>query len=1333
MTKREPTKPNKPGDTTGKKRRKILRGVIFCLLIVVTITLAAGVLILQTRTVKERIKAYVEETAQKKLDGTLEIGALSGNLLSHVCLKNVILARDGNVILSAEEICADYLIPLLLGKLLYIQDFRIKGFFANLVKESTGTWNLVTLIKEVDKTPGRTTPPSSFQIAMAHVHITDGKITVTDRQENQSRQFKDVEILAGVELGSRITAEIMRGSFLLDRPHFALRSLQGDISYAPKTRRLEMPQMRVETGNSELALTGRVTFSEQGPQVDLVSRFDRLKLQEILQWIATEGVPPSLVESTVTGRLEVKGTGKDFSHLLEMDMDQLSVESRGRVDLTTSTGVALDISTSIHHLNPAALPFPALKNAYGDVGAKINIKGRNLAGADRRGIASIVLTPSHFLGYELEEAKITTHFNGADVKITEGSLVGPLGRLDMEGALVGILDGDSDTVATLFLALDSFSPEKQNVLPGLRGRADIEVRAEAVIPPSMEWEKLTAQTMLKITSSDPDVPFDILGVKLKKGHASAGWDKGRLTIDNLDVTALQGRLAMKGSVVPKKKTCDIKLDIELPSLEPAVATAGQYGIMWPRDLGLAGRASLTNRIEGDWSNDRSNARIVTTMDVDDLKLEKATIKGLSLASTARIYRDKKGVEGGGKRDPLQQWKKWGFDIAATASMEGIGINGHSFPTLRFHVEATPDQARVDLNVTHESKSRLFLAGKIDPWQASSKNITINRFNLAVPDMPDMPDMMITNEGPIRLTVSKSEMTLSSLNVRSGQEALAIEGRLDLDGDIATNRHRLKASLSNLDLERFARFWPDKPRISGIASADLSMEGTFSQPFIETDISLSQCEVYDCPFPQASLTASYGNEKVQAQATIYTDDQKSLGLSGTLQATLALQPFSFVVQKEGLDATLETNDLSLSQLPMPTGKGVTYGGRVDLWLQMTGDPTTPTMRGHLRLKDGHLNLSKPPLAYRDVQGSVRITPDQFIVERIEIKDNRGGSLALSGTLGHQGLRPNAFNVSLTGKDCYVPFHRAIYARVWPDLILSGTMDAATLKGELEVHEGTADIDLLFQDQPSEIQIVSDQQQEAGVITVTKTKPERSVFMNGLTTDVDLRVPRNFWIKGRKKNIEVSGSVNLKKAPRESFIFLGSVNTVRGTYEFQNKLFKISRGRATFLGLEEPNPNLDIEALTRIKDVDIILRIGGTAKRPELTLDSSPPMQEADIISYLVFGKPTDSATTQQAFKAEETALNISGKLAAGKLEEILAETFRLDVLSIEPGMEELTKGTVSLGKYVTPRVFVVYEHPFEEGESPELDISYEINRNFEIETQVGNERTTGVDLIWEHDF
>ncbi len=58
---------------------------------------------------------------------------------------------------------------------------------------------------------------------------------------------------------------------------------------------------------------------------------------------------------------------------------------------------------------------------------------------------------------------------------------------------------------------------------------------------------------------------------------------------------------------------------------------------------------------------------------------------------------------------------------------------------------------------------------------------------------------------------------------------------------------------------------------------------------------------------------------------------------------------------------------------------------------------------------------------------------------------------------------------------------------------------------------------------------------------------------------------------------------------------------------------------------------------------------------------------------------------------------------------------------------------TLGKYVTPNVFVIYRHSLKTGEGPELDITYEINRNLGIEAQAGNEKTSGVDLMWEHEF
>jgi len=119
--------------------------------------------------------------------------------------------------------------------------------------------------------------------------------------------------------------------------------------------------------------------------------------------------------------------------------------------------------------------------------------------------------------------------------------------------------------------------------------------------------------------------------------------------------------------------------------------------------------------------------------------------------------------------------------------------------------------------------------------------------------------------------------------------------------------------------------------------------------------------------------------------------------------------------------------------------------------------------------------------------------------------------------------------------------------------------------------------------------------------------------------------------------------------------------------------------------------------------------------------------------LVIDRPTGGVTEQQAFKAEEAALGITGQLAAGQLEKILDDTLHLDSLSIDPGEEDITKGLVSLGKYVTPNVFVIYRHSLKTGEGPELEVTYEINRNLGIEVQEGSEKTSGVDLMWEHEF
>ena len=234
-----------------------------------------------------------------------------------------------------------------------------------------------------------------------------------------------------------------------------------------------------------------------------------------------------------------------------------------------------------------------------------------------------------------------------------------------------------------------------------------------------------------------------------------------------------------------------------------------------------------------------------------------------------------------------------------------------------------------------------------------------------------------------------------------------------------------------------------------------------------------------------------------------------------------------------------------------------------------------------------------------------------------------------------------------------------------------------------------------------------------------------FIQPLASNIYINIEKNAWLKGKDLNIEMDGKINLKKTPNDPFHLLGTLQTIRGTYDFRGKLFKVTKGDITFIGLDEPNPNLDIKAVTRIKKVNIVINIGGSAKQIALTLDSDPHMDQADIISYLIFGQPTDSLKGDRAFNTEKAALSITGQMAANELKSLMGDVFLLDTFSIDTSDGDIRTGSVNLGKYVSPNVFLTYHQGFTSEEPRQIRVNYEIDEHFSIETQIGDEKNLTV--------
>jgi len=541
-------------------------------------------------------------------------------------------------------------------------------------------------------------------------------------------------------------------------------------------------------------------------------------------------------------------------------------------------------------------------------------------------------------------------------------------------------------------------------------------------------------------------------------------------------------------------------------------------------------------------------------------------------------------------------------------------------------------------------------------------------------------------------------------------------------------------LSSLPIPQKAGF-----DVDGELSLAVKAGGHFSQPTVVADLTVRNSQLalsspaVDYSIDKIAATVTFADSLARITAAVSDREKNLLEMNGQSGLALTLIPFHFEPKPETFELSVNARDLKLSALPLPKQKGIQFDANINLNARAAGNIARPAITGHLSLRSGFFSLSDPPLSYETFSGDIDFSPREIQIRSLQLEGDSEGSLSLSGRIGIAEFVPTDLDVKLKGKNLLLPYKPAAFARVQPELGLSGTFKAPVLTGNINVVESRLNVDLLSDQSPAEIQIDTSGTGQTVDIGMTEKKTGAAEWLDPLAADLTVDIHKNAWIRGQNLNSEIGGQINIKKAPLKPFILVGPLNILKGNFTFQNRLFKISRGLVDFVGLEEPDPNLNIKAETRIKKVKITVSVTGTARNMILSLDSEPQMDRTDIISYLVFGQPASELKGQQDFNAQEAALSFAGQVALKELKNILGGTTFIDTFSLEAQDGDLGKGTATFGKYVHPDVFVLYRHRFKADEPDEVEVVYEINRNYSIETQLGNERTTGIDFVWEFDF
>jgi autotransporter translocation and assembly factor TamB len=241
------------------------------------------------------------------------------------------------------------------------------------------------------------------------------------------------------------------------------------------------------------------------------------------------------------------------------------------------------------------------------------------------------------------------------------------------------------------------------------------------------------------------------------------------------------------------------------------------------------------------------------------------------------------------------------------------------------------------------------------------------------------------------------------------------------------------------------------------------------------------------------------------------------------------------------------------------------------------------------------------------------------------------------------------------------------------------------------------------------------------------PAPGGIAEAVSLDVHVVMPDNFVLRGKDlrpggptgtalgdMNITVGGDVRVRKEPGAPVTLVGTVNTVRGTYAFQGRKFDLGRdGTIRFIGTRTINPTLDISATRTIPDtgVEARLHITGTAKAPQLALSSTPPLEESDILSLIVFNRPVNELGTGERSSLAATAGGIATGFIAAPLGESIGKALDLDLFEIAPTTTQSGElgASITLGQQVNERTFLKLYQEFGGRSTTQFQLEYQLAR------------------------
>jgi translocation and assembly module TamB len=549
---------------------------------------------------------------------------------------------------------------------------------------------------------------------------------------------------------------------------------------------------------------------------------------------------------------------------------------------------------------------------------------------------------------------------------------------------------------------------------------------------------------------------------------------------------------------------------------------------------------------------------------------------------------------------------------------------------------------------------------------------------------------------------------------------------------------LRVELDVTDPEAIGALLAGAPEIGGRIHGSIEAQGAWAAPALQGELTADALSVGEVTLDRVAVDLEPAGARQRAVARLRDGGVERARLELTMPREALFGAPSAAFEQAETRARLVAEALDVAWLGGLLGRSPDgLAGEIDADVVLMAASGAPQASGFVRLSGGELYVEALAGSIGPVEAALQLEGSALRVDRLHIAGAEGDG-EIRGT-GHvhwdAGADRADTDLRIEFADFALPLGGMVSGRLGGSLALRGTWPDLALDGRIAMQPGRFRLPEPSAPAWDEIRVHGLEDDE----TIVRRGPrppreprEWPEVLERTRANVVLALLDGSRVTGQGADLSVEGEVRLLKEPGDLPLYVGSIRTTEGFYQFRNRRFDIERGAATLAGTRQLDPELDIVAAQDVGDVTLRIVVSGRASAPVVTLESDPPLDPTDQLSYLAFGRPASALGSSDAAQLESAATQVVGQLLLGSgVGSGLFESLPLDRFEFETGTGATGTG-VSVGADVGRGVRLFYDRDLGTGlEGARLE--WRFHPNWLIQSGVDEEGASGADLIWTFEF